>query len=238
MPCLNSSGKLASDASSSPSARNPFQVKASVTHRLLEASDACTSAADRTLSTTPFSHARPDAGLRNDRKTYSPVSAGVRVSSMCWMSSNSSMSATTLLHLIEHGRERVLEPQRLFDLVRAHIRVLGVLQKARPLVIAHELDERGRVRLPVHGKPFQVLEHRIDPVLAEQGHRILGVLVEIGVEDPLVHEVRVGPDVEEHPAQVMQLEHGEAIGEPGDRVLDLLPVLSNGGLCPGFDLRD
>src|SRR4030095_7020092 len=223
MPCLNSSGKLASDSSSSPSARNPFQVKAKVTHRLPDASDDCTSAAAPTWSRTPPSHARPDAGFRNDRKTYSPASAGVRVSSMCWMSSNSSVSGTTLLHLVEHGRERVLEPQRLLDLVRGHIRVLGVLQKARPLVLPHELDERGCVRLPVFGKPFQVLEHRIDPVLGKQGHRILGVLVEVGVENPLVHEVRIGPDVEEHPAQVMQPEDGEPIGESGDRFLDLLP---------------
>ena len=34
MPCLNSSGKEASEASSSPSARSPFQVKAAVTQRL------------------------------------------------------------------------------------------------------------------------------------------------------------------------------------------------------------
>src|SRR5215211_2185130 len=48
-----------------------------------------------------------------------------------------------LLHLVEHGRERVLEPQRLLDFVRAHIRVLGVLQKAGALVFPHELDESG-----------------------------------------------------------------------------------------------
>ena len=34
MPCLNSSGKDASEASSSPSARRPFHVKAAVTQRL------------------------------------------------------------------------------------------------------------------------------------------------------------------------------------------------------------
>ena len=34
IPCLNSSGKDASEASSSPSARKPFQVKAAVTQRL------------------------------------------------------------------------------------------------------------------------------------------------------------------------------------------------------------
>ena len=34
MPCLNSSGKDASGASSNPRARKPFQVKAAVTQRL------------------------------------------------------------------------------------------------------------------------------------------------------------------------------------------------------------
>ena len=34
MPCLNSSGNVASEASSTPSARRPFQVKATVTQRL------------------------------------------------------------------------------------------------------------------------------------------------------------------------------------------------------------
>ena len=33
IPCLNSSGNVASEASSTPSARNPFQVKATVTQR-------------------------------------------------------------------------------------------------------------------------------------------------------------------------------------------------------------
>ena len=40
MPCRNSSGKVASDASSTPSAPSPFQVKATVTQRL---SGACVS---------------------------------------------------------------------------------------------------------------------------------------------------------------------------------------------------
>ena len=80
------------------------------------------------------------------------------------------------------------------------------------------------------GNPSRFSKIVLMPYLREQRHRILGVLVEVGVEDALIHEVRVAPDVEEHPAQVMQLEHGEAIGEPGDRVLDLLPVLANGGL--------
>ena len=57
-------------------------------------------------------------------------------------------------------------------------------------------------------------------------HRILGVLVEVGVEDALIHEVGVAFDVEEHPAQVVQLEHGEDVGLPGHRLLDVLGILA------------
>src|SRR5262245_50019597 len=238
MPCLNSSGKLARDVSSSPSARNPFHVKATVTHRALAATDECTSAADCTLSRRPVSHARPDSASRNETKMYSPLSAGVRVSRMCWMSSNSSMSTMALLHLVEHDLERILESQRLLDLLGAHIRVLGVLKKTRTLVLPNELNECWSVRLPIFWEAFEVLEHGVDAVFREQCHRVFGVLVEVGVEDALIHEEGVGADVEENPAQVMQLEDGETIRQSGDRVFDLLPVFSNRGLSPGFDLRD
>src|SRR3954462_9482379 len=127
MPCLNSSGKVASEASSSPSARSPFQMNASVTQRLLDATVASTSAADETLSRSALTHARPPAGSRNETNSYCPVSAGVRVSRMCWMSSNSSMVwLPASLHLVEHLRERGLELERLLDLIRAHERVLAV----------------------------------------------------------------------------------------------------------------
>ena len=40
MPCLNSSGNVAREASSTPSARRPFQVKATVTQRLFLSTEA------------------------------------------------------------------------------------------------------------------------------------------------------------------------------------------------------
>ena len=92
MPCLNSSGKVASESSSTPSARRPFQVKATVTQRLSVSTEAMTSAADCAFSRIADSQARPPAALRNERNSYRPVSAGVRVSRMCWMSSFSSMA--------------------------------------------------------------------------------------------------------------------------------------------------
>src|SRR6185312_106391 len=95
--------------------------------------------------------------------------AGARVSRMCWMSSISSIVPAALLHLVQHLRELLLETQRFLDLVGGHIRILPVFQKAGPLMIADELDERGRVGLPVLGESLEVLEHRIHAETGEQG---------------------------------------------------------------------
>src|SRR5262245_9863704 len=106
------------------------------------------------------------------------------------------------LELIENFREGVLDPQRLLDLVSRDVRILAVFDEARALVCPDEPDEGVRVRLPVRREAFEVLEHRIDPCLTEERNRVLGVLVEVGVEDALVHESRVV--VEKHPPQVVQ----------------------------------
>ena len=49
MPCLNSSGNVASDVSSTPRALRPFQVNATVTQRLSSSTESRTSAADCTV---------------------------------------------------------------------------------------------------------------------------------------------------------------------------------------------
>src|ERR1700758_1254010 len=111
---------------------------------------------------------------------------------MCWMSSSSSINARVTrqsLHLIEHVRKRRLKPQRLLDLIGSHVRIFPVLQEAWALVVADELNESVRVLLPVLRKTLEVGEHRRDTGLAEQPHRVLGVLVEVGVEDALVLEM-------------------------------------------------
>ncbi len=61
----------------------------------------------------------------------------------------------------------------------------------------------------------------LTPALAEEGDRVLGVLVEVGVEDPLVHEP--GVVVEEHPAQVVELERREQVGVRLQRLRQLCP---------------
>src|SRR3954451_24101835 len=101
------------------------------------------------------------------------------------MSSNSSMSGS--LHLVEHARECGLKRQRLLDFIGAHKRILAVFHEARALVLANELDEGGRIRLPVFGKAFEVLKNGADAEAGEYSHGILGVLVEVGVENTLIH---------------------------------------------------
>src|SRR6266446_3292486 len=176
MPCLNSSGNVASEASSTPNARRPFQVNATVTQRFSCSTEARTSAADCAFSRIADSQARPPAALRNERNSYRPVSAGVRVSRMCWMSSFSSIArpAVDSLHLVEHVREGRLELERFLDFVGTHVGILTVFQEAWTLMLANELDERKSIRLPVRRKALEVFEDGINAVLREEGHSILG----------------------------------------------------------------
>jgi hypothetical protein len=60
---------------------------------------------------------------------------------------------------------------------------------------------------------------------AEQLDGVLGVLVEVGVEDALVLEVQPGADVEQIPPQIVQLQRGQHVGLCGDGSLELLAVV-------------
>src|SRR3954447_22897473 len=241
MPCRNSSGKVASEASGTPRARSPFQVKATVTHRESVAPPDPTTRPVPTLSMMPESQARPPAGCRKVRNPYRAARARGRASRKCWTSSSSStaLPPDRSLHLVEHAGESRLQPQGLLDLVGTHIGVLAVFQEAGALVVAHELDERSGVRLPVLREPFKVLKDRPEAGPREDAYGVFGVLVEVGVEDALVHEVGVLADVEEHPAQVVELQHGEEVRRLGHPLLDPLGVrieiLLGAGLDPGKD---
>ena len=120
MPCLNSSGKVASEASSTPSARRPFQVNATDTHRLSFSIEARACWTECTVSRMAASQARPAAALRNDRNSYRPVIAGARVKRIYWMSSNSSMSCPpeALRHLVEHDGALVHQGRGFVSLKR------------------------------------------------------------------------------------------------------------------------
>src|SRR3954470_16847427 len=107
------------------------------------------------------------------------------------MSSKSSCAAIVCsLHVVEHRREGLFQCQRLLDFSSRHVRILPILEEARALVFADERDEGLRVRLPINRKSFELLENRVNARTLEQLDRILGVLIEIGIEDALIHEVR------------------------------------------------
>ena len=114
--------------------------------------------------------------------------------------------------------------------------ILAVLEEAGALVVAEELDERGRVRLPVRRKALEVLEGRVDAGLSEEDDRVLGVLVEVGVEDALVHEP--GVVIEEDPAQVVELERRETCGFGLERLREPLAVAAHRLRRARLDVRD
>ena len=88
------------------------------------------------------------------------------------------------------------------------------------------------------GKALQILENGVETGCREDADRILGVFVEVGVEDAHVHEVGFALDVEKDPAEVMQLQHGEDVRLTGHGLLDVLGVLIEDLLPSGDDLRD
>src|SRR3954467_3860525 len=147
----------------------------------------------------PESQARPPAGCRKVRNPYRAARARGRARRKCWISSSSStaLPPDRSLHLVEHVGERRLELERLLDLVRADVRVFAIFDEARAMMVANELDKGGRIRLPILGEAFEVLEDRVHAVLREERHGILRVFVEVRVEDSLVHEVPVALDLEE-----------------------------------------
>src|SRR5262249_25199607 len=134
--------------------------------------------------------------------------------------------------------KRRFHAQGLLDLIGAHVRVLTVFHETRALVLAHELHDGRGVGLPVLGETFEIFEYRVDARGVEDGYRILAVLVEVRVEDALVHEVRVTLDREEQPAQVVELQGREGVWLVGYGLLDLARVLVEVVLAARNDLRE
>src|SRR5262249_43174592 len=140
------------------------------------------------------------------------------------------------LHLVERFRECLLQPERFFDLIGCHVRILSVFQEARALVIANKLNERRHVRLPVRWKSFEVLKDRVYTRFREQRDGIVSVLVEIGIEDALVHEERLLADIEQDPAQVMELQGGKNVGVALQGLFESFPILAEHFLSARLDL--
>ena len=122
------------------------------------------------------------------------------------------LSAGVSLHLVEHIGEGGLQLQSLLDLVGTHKGVFAVFKEARALMLADELNECRKVRFPILGKALEVFEDSNKTRGPENCNGILGVFVEVRVEDALIQEVGLPVDLEEVPAQIVQLEYGETSG--------------------------
>ena len=59
--------------------------------------------------------------------------------------------------------------------------------------------------LPVLRETLEILEHCPQAGGGEHFHRVLGIFIEVGVENALIHEIGFPFDGKQHPAQVMQL---------------------------------
>src|SRR5688572_8831673 len=154
------------------------------------------------------------------------------------MSSRSSFVVISLsLHLVEGIGESGFESEGFLDLLGGGKGILTVLQKTRAMVIAHELDEGGSIGLPVRWESLEILENRVQPRRPKERYRIFSVLVEVGIEDTHVLEIGVALDLEEVPAQVVQLENRESIRLCRNGVLDVGRVLVELTLPTRNDLR-
>src|SRR3984957_11828667 len=175
---------------------------------------------------------------------------------MYWMSSNSSIKASNdvserekdqridgvdaapLLHLVKHRGQTCLHLEGLLYFVGADERILTIFEKARALMFAHEFNECRSVRLPIHREALKIFEDCIDAGLFEESDCVFGILIEVGIEYPLVHEIRVAADVEEDPSQVVKLEWGENKRIASYSALYFFPVRPDYVLAPRFDLCD
>src|SRR5215203_2574890 len=95
-------------------------------------------------------------------------------------------------------------------------------------MLPDEFDERVGVGLPVHREAFEVFENGVNAEAHKERDCVFCVLVEVGVENTLIHEVQSRTDVEQHPTKIMKLERSEKVGKSPDRCLDRITVCANG----------
>ena len=72
------------------------------------------------------------------------------------------------------------------------------------MVVAHVFYEPHRIRFPVFRKAFEILKHRCYTAFFKERDSVIGVLVEVRVENTLILEVRVAIDFKQQPSQEVQ----------------------------------
>src|SRR5262245_11730148 len=103
--------------------------------------------------------------------------------------------------------------------------MLTVFEKTRPVVCAEELDDRLGIRRIVLRPALESLKGRLDARLAEYEGSIFAVLVEVRIENALIHHVFLTIDLKDQPSQVMRLKHLEKVGVGCDSFLDNFGVV-------------
>src|SRR6266536_6257898 len=106
------------------------------------------------------------------------------------------------------------------------------------MMVTDELDECRGVRFPIFWKALQIFENGVETGCRKDGNRILGIFVEVGVENAHVLEIGFPIDIEKVPSEVMQLEHGEEVRLTSHGLLDVLGILIENRLPSGDDFRD
>src|SRR5215813_7478086 len=101
-----------------------------------------------------------------------------------------------------------------------------------------KLNERIRIGLPVHRKPFEVFKDSAHAKAQEQGHCVFSVFVEVSVEDSLIHEVQSVADVEQHPTKIMKLQRRKAVRVGCYCAFNSLSVCPDGRFATLLYLRD
>ena len=71
------------------------------------------------------------------------------------------------------------------------------------------------------GHPSRFVKTVVMPVLEKQCYGVFNILIEIGIEDPLVHEVHAIPGIKQNPTQVVELERGQYMRISFDHMLRL-----------------
>ncbi len=106
------------------------------------------------------------------------------------------------------------------------------------LVLPHEPDERLRVGRPVFGEALEVFKGRAHSQTAEDRDRVFCVLVEIRVEDALVHKVGHTIDGKEDPTKIVKFEGRQTIRHCSHCFLERLGIFVQSWLAAGNNLRD
>ena len=106
------------------------------------------------------------------------------------------------------------------------------------MVVTDKLHECLRFGLPILGKALEVFEDGINASGREESYCILSVFVEVCVEDALILEVGLPINLEDLPAQIVQLERREALWILGYCFFNLLGMFVTGFLTAGDQLCD